>query len=515
MVFRLRMMLAATVLAAAFAAGGQDAGTAGTAEDIPAPAELVSPVPDAGGVGRTVFLLPLEGPIDKSMMMIFRRAFKLARAAKPAAIILDVDTPGGALRETKEIGAWLLSQDIPVYTFVNTEALSAGAILSFATDEIFMHPSATIGSALPILLSPGGGVSEVPENVEEKILSATRALVRAYAQQKGHNEELAAAMVDPSLEVKVGDRMICPAGKLLNLTAKEASELIPPRTSPLLARAIVKDHAELLAAVGLSGATVVRFEAEPAEEIARFIVGLGPILFTLGILGIFIELKTPGFGVPGIAGLILLGIFFFGHFVAGLAGMEEVALVAVGVLLLALEVFVIPGFGITGVAGILLISVGTVMAMVPYLPKLLPTDLPEGIGGSGVLMYIEYALMKFVISLALIFAGGWLICLLLPRTSIYGRAVLTKSLTQASGFVSHDAAAERFLGRTGVAATMLRPSGIVMIADERVDVVTTGELIEKGTAVKVVEVGAGRVVVEPAANGGAGGKGYTPWSAGA
>ncbi len=458
-------------------------------------AAVVWPTPLAGG-GK-VFVLPLRGPIDKSMMMVFRRAFRLVSSLRPDAVILDIDTPGGALRETEEIGAWLLSLDVPVFAFVNTHAQSAGAILSLATDKIFMHPSGRIGSALPIIMAPGGsGVVELPEKVEEKVLSDTRALVRAYAQQKGHNPELAMAMVDPSIEFTVGDTVVCPVGKLLNLTATEATQTIPPATTPLLATAIVADLDELLAAVGLATAQVVHFVEEPAEQLARYIVGLGPLLFALGILGIFIELKTPGFGLPGIIGIVMLVIFFFGHYVAGLAGVEDIALVAIGLALLAVEIFVIPGFGVAGILGLLLITAGTMMAMIPHLPKVPVVPNTVDFDGPTVVAYLQEALLKFIAAGILAGVGAWLLARWLPKTGLYSQLVLNQSLTQQQGYVSHDTSLHELLGQQGVAITLLRPAGIATFGDRRIDVVTTGDLIDKGAKITVVEVGAGRVVVE-------------------
>ncbi|MDT8391447.1 MAG: NfeD family protein [Lentisphaeria bacterium] len=457
-----------------------------------------SPVPAADE--KTVFVLPLDGPIDKSLMMVFRRAFREVERIQPDALILVVNTPGGGLRETKEIGVWLLSQKIPVYTFINTDALSAGAILSFATDKIYMHPSATIGSALPILMKPGGGVEELPENVEEKILSATRSLVKNYAQQKGHNDRVAMAMVDPSLEVKIGDKVICPAGKLLNLTAMDAAEVIPPSTDPVLSAGTVDSLDGVLELAGLGDARRVRFEEEPAETLARFIVALGPMLFTLGILGVFIELKTPGFGIPGICGIACLAVFFFGHYVAGLAGLEDIVLVMIGLFLLALEIFVIPGFGIAGFTGILLISVGTVMGMMPHLPTFTPQPTAEPFDMPGALLYLQGALAKFTLSIFLSLIGAWLLSLWLPKTKMYGQMVLSASLSHESGYVSHDDRSA-LLGRTGVAGTLLRPAGIAFFGDQRVDVVTTGECVKKGAPVRVVDVSAGRTVVEEIDNG--------------
>ena len=141
------------------------------------------------------------------MLFIIRRAFREAERTNPAAVVIELDTPGGALTETREIIAWIRSQRkrCPVYSYVNPDALSAGAIISLGTDGIFMSPDGTIGSAMPILIMPfGGGIQEMPPDIKEKMLSAVRAMVRSLAQETGHNVELAEAMVDPKKEVKVG-----------------------------------------------------------------------------------------------------------------------------------------------------------------------------------------------------------------------------------------------------------------------------------------------------------------------
>jgi len=405
------------------------------------------------------------------------------------------------LKETREIGAWLLSQEIPVYTFVNTDALSAGAILSLATDHIYMHPAATIGSAMPIMVNPlpvGDKVAQLPPDVQEKILSSVRALVRSYAQRKGHSSDVAEAMVDRAREVKIGDEIVCREGDLLNLTAMEAARVIPPGAKPVLAAGVANDLDEVLEAAGLAGSTIVRFEVEPAEKVARFVVALGPIFLALGVLGLFIEFKTPGFGVPGIFGLALIAVFFLGHNIAGLAGAEEVVLVVIGLALLMLEIFVIPGFGVAGISGIVLISIGTVMAMMPHLPNITPLPGSDGIDVPGLLEFLAIALTKFVVGILVAVVGGWLLSLWLPKTKTYSKIVLTTSLDQEGGYVSHDDLSAKLSGQTGVAATLLRPAGIAMFGSDRVDVVTTGELVKKGDAIKVVEVSGGRVVVEKA-----------------
>ncbi|HOG52080.1 MAG TPA: hypothetical protein PKY10_15945, partial [Lentisphaeria bacterium] len=328
----------------------------------------------AAGAGDSqgVFVLPVEGPIDKGMLFVFRRAFREVEKLRPQAVILELNTPGGALAETREIIAWMRSiksKGCPVYAFVNPDALSAGAMLSLASSGIFMSSNATIGSAMPFAVSPfGGGIQELPPDAKEKMLSAVRAMVVSMAQENNFRTDVAVAMVDPYHDDLIaGDTVICPKGKLLNLTAQDATRIYPGESKPLLAKAMTDDINLVLEAIGLSGASITRFQEEMADRLARLITALGPLLLGLGVLALWIEFKTPGFGAFGITGIVLLAIYFFGHYVAGLAGVEEIALVTIGIILLAIEIFLIPGFGITGVLGILCILIGAGMAVIPRL----------------------------------------------------------------------------------------------------------------------------------------------------
>ncbi|MFA5206997.1 MAG: hypothetical protein WC708_21555, partial [Lentisphaeria bacterium] len=325
---------------------------------------------------RPVLVVPVHGPVDKSLLMSLRRAFRQADELAPQAVVLDMDTPGGGLTETEEIVAWLRAGKRPVYAYVNTHAQSAGAILCLACDRIYMAPGSRIGSALPIMVDPlGGGVQALAGDLKEKVLSDTRSLVRGLAQEKGYSAEVAMAMVDPALGLKVGARVFCAPGQLLNLTAAEAAETVPPRTGPLLARLVAPDLGAVLADAGLAGAPVVRYEVTSAETLARWITLFGPLLLALGALGIYLEFKMPGTLLPGVLGGLLLALYFFGHYLAGLAGWEDIALVVVGLILLAVEVFVLPGFGVVGLAGLLCLAAGVILGLVPYIPPA-PTGVP-------------------------------------------------------------------------------------------------------------------------------------------
>ncbi len=440
-----------------------------------------------------VYVLPLRGAIDQGLMILYRRAFRELEAVRPDLLIIEIDTPGGRLLETEEIIAWMRAAETPIYAFVNYHAQSAGAIVSFGADKIFMAPGSRIGSALPVIMTPGG-VAEIPDNVYEKILSDTRALVRGVAQSKGHWEEIAVAMVDPSYEVKVNDRVISKAGELLNLTAQEAVEIIPPRQRPVLAEAIVEDIPALLEYLGMAEAEVVYIEQQPAETLARWIILIGPLLFALGILGIYIEMRSPGIGLPGLAGAVCLAIYFFGHHVGGLAGIEDIALILLGLVLIAVEIFVIPGFGITGLLGLASIAIGLIMSLVPRLPAL-PDELP-GISTPSLVDYLPMISMRLIMVVVLTGMGMWLLARLLPKASFYGKLVLQKTLDADTGYTSADIGYRDYLGRTGVAMTALRPSGTAVFDDLRLDVVSSGDMISRGSRVKIIQVEGNRIIVE-------------------
>ncbi len=446
----------------------------------------------------SVFILPVEGAIDKGMLMVFRRAFREAAALAPRAIILEIDTPGGGLTETREIIDWVRASKksgCPVYAYVKKDALSAGAMLCLSSSGIYLSESAIIGSAMPIALSPlGGGVQELPADVKEKMLSAVRAMVVSLAQENGYREEIAIAMVDPNHpDLRDGEEIICPQGQLLNFTARDAIRISRSDGRPMLAKAIVDSREALLEALDLHQAQVQCFEQEGADILARLITAIGPLLLGLGVLALWIEFKTPGFGVFGITGIVLLLIYFFGHYVAGLAGVEEIALVLLGVVLLAVEIFLIPGFGLTGVAGIICILFGAGLAVIPQLPAVAP--LPE-VEPISLFSYLNVALRSLLLTILVCFGGVWLIGRYLPRSRFYQRLVVVEGLPAGAGYsVAADQARQSLLGQEGRSLTLLRPSGLAVFSGTRVDVIAEGEFIAPGSTLEVIAVKGNTVVV--------------------
>lgn len=449
-------------------------------------------VPSAFSTEKTgaVYIVPLNGPIDQPQFFIIRRAFREASAKGAAAVILDMDTPGGGLRETEEMLSWMRSFDGEVYSFVRKRAQSAGGILCLGSEKVYMAPGSRLGSAAPVMVGPTGGAQEIPETMKEKIMSDTRALVRGLAEEHGYPEDLALAMVDPKHKYVHDGKMVSKKGQLLNLTAVEAFALKKKNGECAFVSAIVKSPQEIIELNGLQKSPVVEFKLSSSEHLARWITMLAPLFLLIGVAGVYIEIKTPGFGVPGLTGGAFLLLFFFGHYVAGLAGMEEMVLIVLGIILLALEIFVIPGFGIAGISGIILILGGTIMAMIPIIPA-------DGLDGLRNINpdYLESALWKFGLFLLLFVITAWLLAKLLPKTNLFSRLVLSETVGKNRPVEATEEESD-LVGKIGESMTFLRPAGIAVIDGKRIDVVSEGEMIDAGSKLKVVKVEGRRVVVK-------------------
>ena len=448
----------------------------GSVQAQPPPA----PAPDA-----PVYVIPIRGQIEGALLYVLRRGIAEAERQNAAAIVLVMDTPGGTLDAAGDIVRSIQNAKPPVYTFVEKDAFSAGAIIALATKGIYMAPGSVIGDALPIMMSPLGGVQEMSEGLEEKAVSAVAALVRSAAQNAGHDPELAEKMVRRELEYKIGDEVVSPAGRLLTLTADEAAR--PGKEGqPLLSAGIAADVPAVLALLGLAGRNIVEMEITSTEKIARLIAAAAPILMIIGFLGLYIEFKTPGFGLPGILGAACLALFFWGHHIAGLAGMEDLLIFVVGIALILVEIFLIPGFGFAGIFGIALVFVSLLGAMVRIVPgseSWLPawTDL-------------QLPIFKTGVALVGTGAGALLLGRFLPRSRLFGRLALSTATAATEGYTAApDTSA--LVGQTGVALTQLHPAGAARFGAERLDVVTAGEFLDAGTPVRIAEAHGNRIVV--------------------
>ena len=427
---------------------------------------------------KQVLVISIDGEISKGLVYVIRRGIREAEAGKASAIVLRMNTNGGRLDATEEIMEELDHTSVDTITYVDRKSFSAGAFIAVATKHIYMAPSSLIGAATPVMIGPGGP-KELSKSFEEKITSATRAMIRSAAKRNGHPAKIVEAMVDKDVEIPD----LIEKGKLLTLTSEEAAE-----EGVGLSEGTVSSLEELLQKQGLEGAKIVHLIPILSESVALFLTNsiVSGLLMMLGLLGLYIEFKTPGFGFPGILGATALALFFWGHRVAGLSGSPEIILLLVGFLLLALEIFVIPGFGVTGITGIIAIFTAIFLSMVRQLPG--TPFIPD-------FSRLTEPILSMTIGIVGSFLGGVLIIRFLPKTGARHGIILTADERSAGGYTATSRRLEGFTGREGVAITTLRPAGKAMFDEEIVIVVTQGEFLEKGCPVKVLRVEGGRVVV--------------------
>jgi membrane-bound serine protease (ClpP class) len=431
-----------------------------------------------------VVVVPLRGEINSTLSVFLRRAEKTAESNGARAIIFDMDTYGGGLEAAEEITGILNHATIPTYTYINSNAGSAGALIALATRHIYMAPVSAIGAAAPIA-STGQDLSET---LKEKTISYWSALIRGTALRNGHNPDVGEAFMNKEKEVKIGNKVVHPKGSLLTLNAQEATEKFNGK--PLLADGIAESVPDLMQKAGLRG-EVVQFNPSGFEQLAFWLTKLAPLLLLGGIMGAYLEFKIPGFGIAGIVSAICFALFFLGHYFAGLAGWETVALFVLGFVLVLVEVLF---FGhstiVVGVVGVLLMLASLLWAMIDRYPG-------QGIFPSGGMLKVPVTnLFITLIAAAALIA---LLARFLPQTSIYRRFILSTvnppgpSLGEpVRAFVPAVPLAPGMLGRS---LTILRPSGKAQFEDRVVDVVTEGEFIAPETPVAVIATDGMRVVV--------------------
>ena len=433
-----------------------------------------------------VVICPINGEINKGMAYFIHRGLEEAKSKNAKLIIFEIDTNGGRLDATEEIMQMLLSSSIPTASFINNKAFSAGAFIAVATDKIYMSPASVIGAATPVSVSSTGSPQETSSSFEEKITSGTKALIKTAAQHNGHPDDIVSAMVDRDIKI----RGVIEEGKLLTLTNIEAES-----KKIQLSLGTVKNIDELLERENMSDYTVEEIIPSWSEGLALLITnsGVSGVLMMIGMMSIYLEFKTPGWGLGGTLALICFALFFWGHRIAGLAGMEDLLLFGIGAILLAIEIFFIPGFGYAGILGLICVFISLVLAMIrrpifiPQGESFWPTQMPNLAGPS------------LSLSIAVIGSAAGIVMLskYLPRTKLWSSFALLKEQRKDLGYST---AIKDFknlhIGQAGQTLTVLRPSGKVQINDKQYDVLTEDVFIEKDTRVKIIRIDGNTIFVE-------------------
>jgi membrane-bound serine protease (ClpP class) len=415
-----------------------------------------------------VFVMPIEGVIDLGLAPFVQRVLEEATTEKASAVVLEINTFGGRVDAAVLIRDALLESKVLTVAFINKRAISAGALISLAAEKIVMADGGTIGAATPVQIGLPGAPAQP---VAEKTVSYMRKEFRATAESRNRPALIAEAMVDADVEIPD----IIQKSKLLTLTTKEALDVkvadFQANTLEAVLQSFELGDADIRHASETWAETLVRFLTHPV---------VSSLLMTLGIMGIIVEIRVPGFGVPGILGFVSLGLFFWGHTLVRLAGLEEFLLVAVGLILVAMEIFFIPGFGIAGILGIVSLLGGLGLSLI----------------GSGA-TWDSWLSALGQVSLSILVAILVALFLLryFQRLPFGKRLLLKTSLLAKEGYASSPEEDQRWLGKRGTAATDLHPSGIAHLNGDRVDVVSDGEFINAGQPVEVVRVDGNRIVV--------------------
>ena len=404
---------------------------------------------------EVVYIAPLENTVEDGLYAFLNRAISVAEENGASAIIFKINTPGGVVSSAEKIGKLFSDTSVKTIAWVDNRALSAGAFISLNADQIYMSPGSTMGAAA-IITGSGNAANE-------KAQSAWLAAMESAAEKNGRDPSYAMAMADASIELPQG---IVSEGGLLTLTENSAAEVG-------YSEGTVNNLEELLAKIGLENAEVRNVEETFVEKFARFLTNpiVIPILLTIGLLGIVIELFSPGFGIPGFVGITSLILYFFGHMIAGFAGYEALLLFIIGLIFIILEFFV-PG-GIIGSIGLIAVIGSLFMA----------TDNNTLIAVSLLIA----VMVSLTVSILLVKVFN-------KNMKFFKKMVLKDATTTEEGYVSNVNRVE-LLGKVGTALTPLRPAGIAYIDDERVDVVTEGSFIDQDSDVIVVKVEGSRIVV--------------------
>ena len=463
------------------------------------------------GTHGCVLVVPIKGVIDRVQGAFLHRTLADA-SGRFDAVIFEIDTPGGRVDIMSRMSDDIIDlEPTPTIAFVTRQALSAGAFIAMSSNRIYMRSRSQIGAARGWVPDSTGLPANLPPSIDEKLASALRAQFRALAERRGYPVAIAEGMTDETVEVV----KVLHNGSERYITGRELKELQdnPVEANRLrvlttvadnrtlitftageavthqIATKVIESLDELLEEESLSGADIIRRAPTWSDNLIAVltvpqIVGL---LILIGFGGIWLEMKMPGFGVPGTIAVVAFLVVFSSQFLVGNANAAEIMLFIVGLALLAIELFVTPGFAVLGGAGIACIFVSLLLSMQPFVVP----DAPWQVHTFRVNLM---ATMGGVAgSLLLLMLSAWF----LPGTRLFNKLTLHKELRADEGFGSGVQNGELLVGQVGVVMTHLRPAGKLEIGDKTYSVVSDAEFVQPGAKARVVRVDGPKIVVEP------------------
>lgn len=408
-----------------------------------------------------VFTFDIKEMIAPPVWHTTRQALLQAREEKAAIVLIQMNTYGGLLDAADSIRTKLLDYQLPVYVFIDKNAASAGALISLACDSIYMAPGASIGAATV--------VDQQGKPLPDKYQSYMRSLMRSTAEATGRNPYIAQAMVDPRIVVPgVSD-----SGQVLSMTPSEAIK-------NGFCEAEVNNIKEIMAHAGVKNYQLITFHLTATDKIIRFFVQpwISGLLIMIIIGGIYFELQTPGIGFPLAAAITAALLYFAPLYIQGLANHWDILLFVVGLVLIALEIFIIPGFGIAGILGIVFTVAGLTLSMTRN-------------SGPGLFDYDLSALAKafsiVIIAIFLSLSSSLYFTKKLFSSQRFSYLGLVKTQKKSEGYTSASEQYQKMIGKEGICLTKLRPAGKVKIEGDIFDALAIHRFIDKDEKVEVMD----------------------------
>ena len=404
-------------------------------------------------------VMEIKSEIDPRMKRYVDLAMDHAVKTEADMIIVEMDTYGGVLTDAKEIVDLIMRYKNPIWVFINSDAASAGALISIACDSIYMSPGASIGAATVVDASGA--------KAPDKYQSYMRSIMRSTAEENNRDPKIAEGMVDEDVEID----SVKEKGKIITFSTTEAIKYG-------YCDGKVESIEEILKRNNITSYELDHFKLGGTEKIIAFFLNpfISGILILVILAGIYFEMQTPGLGFAGLAALVALIFYLVPYYLNGLADNWEIIALFIGLVLLAIEIFVLPGFGIAGISGITLMVMSLILIMldndffnfefVPMHNILFATATTMG-GILGAVILLFYASAK------------------LPQSNFFKRVALTDTQERSQGYHS-SFIKERMIGKKGTAYTVLRPGGKVMINGEIFDAYTRGDYIDKDIEVEVI-----------------------------
>ena len=407
-----------------------------------------------------VYKFDIKEEIAPPVLRTTQKAMEKAREINADLILIHMNTYGGMLESADSIRTIILNSKIPIWVYIDNNAASAGALISIACDSIYMKPGANIGAATV--------VNQTGEALPDKYQSYMRSMMRSTAEAKGRDPKIAEAMVDPRIRIEgVSD-----SGQVITFTTREAIE-------HKFCEGSAENLKEVFENAGIKNYKISRHHLTTTDKIIGFLISpiISGILIMIIIGGIYFELQSPGVGFPLAAAVTAAVLYFAPLYIEGLAANWEIIIFIVGIILIAIEIFAIPGFGVTGIAGIILVFAGLTLSMVgnfEFEASSFPFD--------------ELVKSFFIVIIAAFAAliSSFYLSKKIFTTTIFGQLALNSTQQSSEGFTSAMDSYTIMIGKTGVAKTVLRPSGKILIDDETYDATAESGYIEKGENVKVV-----------------------------